>query len=114
MPKAALLLGDPRLKVLALAPSAAADRLAGFPELLDDVEPIETDVGVGEELLLQRPENLGAVRDEQHLLELLGPVASPPRLGVDPSEERAIAHERRVRPLVRRALKRPSAARRSV
>ncbi len=60
----------PRLQCGAATACATADRLAGGPELLHDVVPVEADLGVWEELLLQRPESVGAVGDEEHLGEL--------------------------------------------
>src|SRR5262249_9390442 len=79
-PEPLLLRCAPDLERCTLAARPGTDRLTGGPELLHDVVPVEADLGAGEELLLQRPDGVGAIGHEEHLGELRGPVSSLLRL----------------------------------
>src|SRR5580658_6635440 len=96
-------LRDPRVELIALAVCATTDRFSSGPELLDSVEPVEALQGFWEKLLLEVPEHLGAVRQEQDLGEFLRAVPALFRFVTQPREERAIALEGRVDVLVDRA-----------
>ena len=88
--ESALLLSDPGIELLAAGPMGG---LAGLPELLGDVVPVEGDLGVWEELLLKVPDDVGAISEKVDAGEAVSPIAALHRLGVEPLEERAVAHE---------------------
>src|ERR1035438_9922927 len=93
----------PSLKGLALGTRAPVDGLATVPELLDGVHPVETHLGVREELSLQGPQRVRTVGHELNLFELVGAVPASNGLRFEPDEQLAVALERRIHPLVDRA-----------
>src|SRR5277367_89598 len=97
--QALLLRGDPGFELLA---SLAVQRLAGLPQLFDDVVPVQAHLDVGEELLLEIPQRFGAVGHEEDLGELRSPVAALLGFAQQPFEEGAVALEGAIDTLVDR------------
>jgi hypothetical protein len=73
------------------------------PQLFDDVDPVDARLGLGEPGRLLIPDRFGAIGEEQRAL---GSVAALDRLVVEPLEQRGVALEGRVEPLVDRAFAR--------
>src|SRR5713101_6162122 len=88
------LLADPSTQLFG---ALGVDALARGPELLDDVVPVQTHLGVREVDLLKTPDMLTAISKEHRLLLA---VATLERLAVQPHEERFVALEGRDEPLV--------------
>ena len=66
------------------------EALAGLPDLLDDVEPVDADLGEREVLLLQPPDVVRAIGKEEAGLDA---VATLEGLPLQPHEERLVALE---------------------
>src|SRR3990172_4503532 len=82
----------------------AVDARARLPELLVGVPPVEAWDGEREELLLESPDVVAPVGDEDGAV---GSVAALDGFAMEPGEERAMALEGRNDALVDRALERP-------
>jgi len=89
-------LGDPRGELVG---ALTVQTSSSAPQLLDDVDPVDARLGLGERTGLLVPDRFTAIGKEQRAF---GAVASLDRLVVEPLEQGGVALEGRVEPLVDR------------
>ena len=92
------MLGDPSGKLLA---SLAVQATARLPELLDDVVPVDARHRIGEVGLLQTPDVVRAIGEEE---AALATVTASDRVFLEPAKEGFVALESRQQALVERPL----------